>query len=897
MKLAKFLFSLFFICTTAISIAENVDFKILSSIPKEVKGGATLNVMVIFSNTGNYQRLVSLKLIGESESWKFVSDFSSLVLPKQSTIRKIVGIYVPQYQKAGEVPVKLVVFDNNSASELSSACFVLSIQPRYGIALEKLKAPTQMFAGDTSSFVYLIRNTSNIDVSVKLRLSDGLDTKVELINLRRDSARVFSYPIRIPKNTDNFSQRSIFVNAEIQDIPEKGASLHAGIEIFKIGKEKFDPYNRFNVQIGAVGAMTTAFGNTLYSGMYDVAGRGLLGKPEKRQQLEFRMRGPNRNGNPLFGLNDEYFAKYSSKNLEITLGDYGYGLSDLTESSRNGLGVGVVYTLNKLSFGGYYTSPKYYPLIRSVYSGFARLNLNENNKFQIGYLSKIDTTVKQTQLVSLTAKNRLFPWLSTNMEISLGTSEKILYKAYKGGLTINTKKVGGSVDYTYADKGFPGFISNAQRMYSVLSINLNPIYLSVNYNKNSSTQALDTLFAKPPITESLGATAGVRFLKHFSINLGGIMSSTKENAPDPLFNYKRYNARVSMQAQYKKISVNLQGDAGKLENYLLNTGTSLTNFFTGSANTYFSIFDNLSINGSVSYQTGQKGITGSETAYYGFGINGSLTERYTLSLNYNSNFEWEYYTSDRNLFSLNLSALINEYNKLSLTTNYNLIKNSLDNKTFSAQLRYAHTLRIPISKRKDVGSLEGRIINKGVESVSAIRLSVGGRIAVTDKDGNFKFLGLPVGNHPVVVDASSFGLHTIAETPGPYIVVIKPAQTTFFEFAMTKSARIEGAFEIEEDQRANQKGFIKVAERLDRLIIEASSGDEVYRVLSDINGGFKFEDLRPGVWSVKVYPNGLPKGYSIINSQFTINLSPKQDERIIVRVEKKARQIQFQKSF
>jgi protocatechuate 3,4-dioxygenase beta subunit len=203
---------------------------------------------------------------------------------------------------------------------------------------------------------------------------------------------------------------------------------------------------------------------------------------------------------------------------------------------------------------------------------------------------------------------------------------------------------------------------------------------------------------------------------------------------------------------------------------------------------------------------------------------------------------------------------------------------------------------MPIAKRKDIGHLTGKIINNGVEKISGVRLSLAGRVAITDKEGNFRFNTVPVGNYTLGLDPASFGLHTVAETPAPYNIEIKPSQTSTIEISMTKSARVEGSIEVEEDERLNQKGYIPVKERIERLVIEASSESEVFRVLTDENGTFRFEDLRPGEWKIKVYPNGLPRGYNLLTPMFNLTLLPGSNEILTVKVQKKARQIQFQKS-
>lgn len=875
--------------------ADNISFKILNNVVKEVKAGVSVNLMAQFDNSYDSERTVEVRLKAKEDGWRLLTDLSSLILPKQRVSRKVIGVFVPYSQVAGSSSVVLEVYDKTSGAVIATETFDFLVQARYNLAVDVLRAPTQLFAGDTSSVVLLIRNESNLDVEVLLNQRIGSEVHTEQVKIAKEAAYLYTHILKIPKTITTNEQRSFTANVSVVDKNETNKSVYLQFDVYRIGQEKFDRFNRFNVQVAGVGAVTTAYGAPVYSWMYDVQGNGVLGKPEARRRLDFKLRGPNRSGNPLFGMNDEYYVQYTSKRMEVTLGDNNYGLSNLTESSRNGRGVGVLFNLNKLSIGGYYSSPRYYPLIRQVMSGYAAYTLNKHNVFQLGYLTKMDTTAKRVHLASLSAKNQLFPWLSSNLEFSMGEAQSALHKAYRVGMAISSKFIGSSIDYTYADTEFPGYFSNAQRFYGNVSFHLDPFSLAINYNTSHSKQALDTLMGKPPITQGAGVSTSVRFLKYFSMNVGAMMSSSKEDAPTPLFDYQRYNARVGLNANFTKVNVSLYSDGGKLRNFLVNSGTTMTNFFTTNFNTSMTVKNWFSANGNVSYQAGQKGVTGTETVYYSLGMASGFSEKFQLSFSYNSNFEWVYYTSDRNLFAVNLSAAINANNKVSLSTNYSLMKNTLDNKTFNAQFRYIHTLHVPISKRKDVGSLEGKLVNAGVETIAGIRISIAGRIAITDKDGRFKFSAIPVGQQTLLIDAASFGLHTIPERPGPYVVDILPAKTTFFELSVTKSARIQGTFEVTEDEKANQKGFIKVVERLERLVVEASSDKEVYRVMSDVNGGFKFEDLRPGNWTVKVYPNGLPKGYNLLTPQFSITLAPEQVERIVVKVEKKARQIQFQR--
>ena len=99
---------------------------------------------------------------------------------------------------------------------------------------------------------------------------------------------------------------------------------------------------------------------------------------------------------------------------------------------------------------------------------------------------------------------------------------------------------------------------------------------------------------------------------------------------------------------------------------------------------------------------------------------------------------------------------------------------------------------------------------------------------------------------------------------------------------------------MEEDVNKNDKGYVPLTEELSTLIVEASSETETYRVFTNPDRTFSFQDLRPGKWKVKIYERGIPKGYKLIKDEFYFDLPPEKTENIEVVIKKSSRKIQFQ---
>ena len=168
---------------------------------------------------------------------------------------------------------------------------------------------------------------------------------------------------------------------------------------------------------------------------------------------------------------------------------------------------------------------------------------------------------------------------------------------------------------------------------------------------------------------------------------------------------------------------------------------------------------------------------------------------------------------------------------------------------------------------------------------------------MTDKNGYFKYPMVKVGTYVLTMDESRFKINTIAGTPGPYRIEIQPGREVPFEIELTKAARLQGRIVIMEDEKSGSKGYYPVKEEIDKLIIEASNGTETFRILSKNDGTFRFNDLRPGSWNIKVYPNGIPSGYVLEKSQFSFVLSAAMEEHLDIVLRKKSRVIQFQSNF
>lgn len=882
-------------CLSVFTTAGNIEIKFPNISKKDLDPGSTVNIMVKITNPGETKKSVRIQINNKDGNFKLISDCDSMQIEKKSSINKILGVQVSNTTNAGDFSILLEALENPDSVSIGKVEIPINVKPKYEININKLKAPASLFSGDTASIYYLIQNLSNTEVTVKTTVIYGLQNKVSNLIVPKDSSVISKYLVNVPKDIIAYSQQTALVLASIADKPETEKTETYMFDVFPIKNIKFDRFNRIPVKVGVLAISSNKLGKMMYSSMFDIQGSGTIGS-KNENTLDFHLRGPNRSGNPLFGLNDEYSFKYTTPKMEVALGDHSFGLSTLTETSRSGRGVILKYNLKKFSFGSFYNNPRYYPLINHAYATYANYTFNPGNELSAGFMSKRDTFGINTNLFTLSSKNTFFTSLKTDIEIAAGKNLNKLKKAYRAALFYNRAILSSSFNYLFAEPNFPGYMTNSFRLNSGVSLKLNKFTVSLNYDLNKTNMALDTLYSNMPFGKNLNISTSYRITQKNTISLSGYISSMKDQSPKSLFDYERTSGRMTLNNRMGNVNLTFQGDIGKMTNFLIDSSGEESLMYNGSLFANYTSKKDLSASAFITYQGGQQKISGSELFYYGCSFSTKIFKSVSVSLQYNSNFEWIYYTCDRSLLSLDIHGQINNKNEIRLGTSYNLIKNTLNNKEYNIQLGYVHTFNVPVSKKKNIGSVTGKLINQGQGKISGVRVNLNGIISVTDKDGYFRFPSIPVGSYNLGIDASSLGINVVTVLPGPFIVNVEPAKVTNYDFSMTKSANITGQLIVKEDERVNEKGFIPVKDQLEKLIIEVSNETELFRIFTNSDGSFRFEDLRPGNWKVKVYPNGLPTGYQLVTSQFSIALDSGESEKVEVIIQKKARQIQFQKS-
>jgi len=890
------IFTSYFLISFAIIAGDgDLEIKLINKTKIELNPGSSSSIVIMLINNSETAKEFHLK-INTPQGWSQLTEYTSVIVEKASKKLKIFSFYIQESTKVGDYTIDINAYEKSKNVKIGTVKVPVYVKPRYEILTKIMNAPDYVFSGDTLSVKFIIQNLSNVEANIQVAVINKGEPEIRKFTLASDSLMFTRVFITADKDIIHYTRNSVSLTASIIESPETISTTSYIFDVIPCGKTKFDSYNRIPVKISGLLVTDNQLGDRKYGTMFDIKGAGTISK-RKNRDIDFHFRGPDRQGNPILGQTDEYYVKYSSTKSKVVIGDNSYRLTDLTEGSRNGRGVEYKHKFKKLSVGSFINYPRFYPNIKRVFSVFGSYSSSKKLRINAGILSKSFVTDSTALLITISGEASPFTWGNIKLEYASGMANGKMTKAYSTAFKVNYSRYKLFFNYTTADKDFPGYLSNSRYISSGIStIILRKINLSFNYNLNHFNFALDTMYANAPFSNNLNFSIGYTLNYKHSISIGIRMSGREDMGTPKQFNYKENTVRITLNSKVKRFKIKIYGAMGKTKNLLQLKEGELTNALNANLSLQYKINKNLFVSSFVSYMGGQQYLSDDYTRlFYGGTINANWKKKMTIIFQYQNDYELVEYFRNRSLLALKANYKTNNKHEIGVSVNYNLRKSSINNTQLTASLNYTYTLNIPVSRKEDIGSLQGKVINKGVDNVEGIIFTLAGNIAITDKNGEFDFPFVKTGTHFLFMDNSKSGLNSIAETAGPYKIEIIPGEKYFFEVSLTKSGKISGTILIEEDENIDKKGFIPVKEELKNLIIEAGNGNETYRVFTKNDGTFNFQDLRPGQWKVKVYDRGIPKGYKLETDEYNINLTSEQEKNLKVIIKKKSRRIKFQK--
>ena len=316
-----------------------------------------------------------------------------------------------------------------------------------------------------------------------------------------------------------------------------------------------------------------------------------------------------------------------------------------------------------------------------------------------------------------------------------------------------------------------------------------------------------------------------------------------------------------------------------------------------------------------------------DNQYINVGFNAKVLfwQRLDLVLNLQNYLTPEGYYNGQNTVHTQLNYRLNYKNSVSLQLRRTLRRNEIQASETAVLAQYQYRFDMPVRRKKTVGYIKGTVQDQhSMQPIPGAIVRINGFYEVTDEAGRFAFRGLTPGAYYLDLDRAQIGLDKVCTRKMPMIIEVQPGAVMDFDFQIVKSAKIQGkvilykivndtsdhfsAAKMKEHLDEYYLSGIQIRERksitnsktilvpdtaLSNIVIRLESDDETLRRLTDRQGEFSFDDLRPGKWKLVVDASNLPAYNQVEFNEMQFDLKPGDSEKQLIRILPRRRKIQF----
>jgi len=178
----------------------------------------------------------------------------------------------------------------------------------------------------------------------------------------------------------------------------------------------------------------------------------------------------------------------------------------------------------------------------------------------------------------------------------------------------------------------------------------------------------------------------------------------------------------------------------------------------------------------------------------------------------------------------------------------------------------------------------------GEEVIPGLVLGLADTQALTGKRGNFRFFPLSPGDYFLRIQNLPFRYVPLISMPIPIHLeagMVKEVAIPIMRGAMvTGQVAVFSEEQVEElsIEGSGREASVVAGEGLAGILLKISSDDDIYYQVSNVDGRFQFDRLRPGHWTIKIYPDKLPRYYYLEQDTCDFDLGGGQEQDILVKV-------------
>jgi hypothetical protein len=815
------------------------------------------------------------------KDWTILMGNSGIVVPGRASAMLMLGVAVPARATAGVYALRVVV--TSSADPRGASDSVLVVVPaRRALEITLADRPGFVVSGRNYDASFVLRNRGNMPTQVRvavkstLGVTSGGDT---LITLAPEESRELRTRVKSRAGMLSAIDDVLEISGKMVGDTAQATEASARVTIVPEPTRKIEEFQKIPVQANLRAA------NTDGVSPFELFGTGYVrdGSPIR---AEFLVRGKTGEYSP-FGERDEYRLQISAPGWRARVGDHFFMLSPLTGGLQPGFGGGVDAARGAFSAGAHGQQFRRDPLGGTEAAAYAAAGA-QGARVQLNAVSRNGGHQPGRVVGAMGSLARDFYHADLEVAMTNDARRSADGAAHTARLGASFPAYSFDVGHSLADTTFLGAQRGSQHNY--FSANASP-FTQVSFATNLSSHRTD-----------ISRAAGIPYIE--GLDMGLLSATLLERVTIELQTARRTTEISSALATGRQNGARLRADQDvSFAHFSLESeiGRSVEGDSTRQY-TYFSLgarrgmkFGSASVWGEQ-YSGGSiiKGSIGSAT------VGGDATLRLLQStsamlVGYMTRNDipggtWTSQLDARVIHGLRTGATISLRARLMGGASIA----SRDRNV--AYIEYGMPLRMPVSRLRTPGRVRGRVVDAVTGSgVPGALVRLGPQMAITDRDGEVAFGGVPGGPHRLSMSQeTSFADAVFVGDPTVVVDSAQPTPTTF-RLAIARGARVNVVARRYLAQRTGIAGapdsLVDAGPLPNATLVLSGERDTLYRTTSE-NGTATFTDVPPGHWTVAIRGDA-PAFHRFEPDRAELTLKPGEVQRHDFRLVPRRREVQM----